>query len=59
MTLHLSGDYENSNRYLEDAEKRIDSLYTKSITTESGAMFTNDNLLPYEGEDFEKGDAEI
>jgi hypothetical protein len=54
MTLHLSGDYENSNRYLEDAERLADSLYTKSITTESGAMFTNDNLLPYEGEDFEK-----
>src|SRR4030067_1797871 len=54
MTLHLSGDYEKSNLYLEEAEKLVESLYTKSITTESGAMFTNDNLLPYEGEDFEK-----
>ncbi len=54
MTLHLSGSYEKSNYYLSEAEKRIDALYTKSITTESGAMFTNDNLLPYEGEDFEK-----
>ncbi len=54
MTLHLSGDYEKSNDYLEEAERLTDSLYTKSITTEIGAMFTNDNLLPYEGEDFEK-----
>jgi hypothetical protein len=54
MTLHLSGDYEKSNSYLEEAERLADSLYTKSITNESGAMFTNDNLLPYEGEDFEK-----
>ena len=54
MTLHLSGSYEKSNYYLSEAEKRIEALYTKSITTESGAMFTNDNLLPYEGEDFEK-----
>ena len=54
MTLHLSGNYEKSNLYLSEAEKMVDNLYTKSITTESGAMLTNDNLLPYEGEDFEK-----
>lgn len=54
MTLHLSGNYEKSNMYLSEAEKIVDDLYTKSITTESGAMLTNDNLLPYEGEDFEK-----
>lgn len=54
MTLHLSGNYEKSNLYLSEAEKMVDDLYTKSITTEGGAMLTNDNLLPYEGEDFEK-----
>lgn len=54
MTLHLSGRYAESNTYLEKAEARMEELYTKSITTETGAMLTNDNLLPYEGEDFEK-----
>ena len=54
MTLHLAGRYGESNNYLEKSEKKIEYLYTKSITTETGAMFTNDNFLPYEGEDFEK-----
>jgi hypothetical protein len=54
MTLHLSGQYAESNKYLEDAERRIEDLFTKSVTAETGAMFTNDNTLPYEGEDFEK-----
>ena len=54
MTLHLAGRYEESNMYLEKAEIKIDKLFTKSITSEAGAMLTNNNLLPYEGEDFEK-----
>ncbi len=54
MTLHLAGKYTESNRFLDVAERRIDQLYTKSITGETGAMLTNDNMLPYEGEDFEK-----
>jgi len=54
MTLHLAGQYTESNRHLEEAEQRIEGLYTRSITTETGAMLTNDNALPYEGEDFEK-----
>ncbi len=54
MMLHLAGDYAQSNRFLDQAEKRIDELYTKSLTAQTGAMLTNDNTLPYEGEDFEK-----
>jgi hypothetical protein len=54
MVLHLAGRYGESNRFLDAAERRIEELYTKSVTTGAGAMLTNDNLLPYEGEDFEK-----
>ncbi|MBM3226861.1 MAG: hypothetical protein FJZ47_24105 [Candidatus Tectomicrobia bacterium] len=54
VTLHLAGRYAESNAFLAQAEARIEALYTKSITTGIGAMFTNDALLPYEGEDFEK-----
>lgn len=54
ITLHLAGRYAESNAFLARAEARIEALYTKSITTGIGAMFTNDTLLPYEGEDFEK-----
>ncbi|MBI3597459.1 MAG: hypothetical protein HY203_09930 [Nitrospirae bacterium] len=54
MMLHLAGQYAESNQVLAQAEDRIDQLYTKSVSAESGAMLTNDNTLPYEGEDFEK-----
>lgn len=54
MMLHLAGEYAESNRYLALAEDRIDALFTKSVTAQGGAMLTNDNTLPYEGEDFEK-----
>jgi hypothetical protein len=54
MMLHLAGQYAESNQYLAQAEDRIDQLYTKSVSAETGAMLTNDNTLPYEGEDFEK-----
>lgn len=54
MMLHLSGEYTKSNFFLEKAEIKIGKLYRKSIITGTGALMTNDNLLPYEGEDFEK-----
>ncbi len=54
MVLHLAGRYAESNTFLDKAESRMEELYTRSITAEAGAMLTNDNLLPYEGEDFEK-----
>lgn len=54
MTLHMAGRYAESNRLLEKAEQRIEDLFTTRVSSESAAFLTNDNLLPYEGEDFEK-----
>ena len=54
MALHLAGRYEESNGFFEKADAEVERLYTQSISTHAGAMLTNDNLLPYEGEDFEK-----
>ncbi|MCI0529305.1 MAG: hypothetical protein L0Y56_17850 [Nitrospira sp.] len=54
MALHLAGQYIESNKFLDLAEQRAEQLYTKSLTAEAGAMLTNDNTLPYEGEDFER-----
>jgi hypothetical protein len=54
MALHLAGQYVESNKFLDLAEQRAEQLYTKSLTAEAGAMLTNDNTLPYEGEDFER-----
>jgi hypothetical protein len=54
MLLHLGRRYEESNLFFEKADSEIERLYTQSISTHAGAFLTNDNLLPYEGEDFEK-----
>jgi hypothetical protein len=54
MMLHLAGDYAESNKYLFKAEEETENLYTQSVSTGLGAMVTNDNTFPYEGEDFEK-----
>ena len=53
-TLHYGGRYEESNQFLQRAKERAEELYTRSITSEVGALLTNDNTLPYQGEDFER-----
>ena len=54
MTLHLAGDYQQSNAVLEQAEDEIDRLYTRKIRTESLAFMTNDTALFYEGDSYEQ-----
>lgn len=54
MTLHIAGRYAESNQQLEMAEQRIEDLFTRRVSSEAAAFLTNDNLLQYEGEDFEK-----
>lgn len=54
MTLHLAGDYQQSNAVLEQADERIERLYTRSIRSESAAFMTNDYALPYEGDPYEQ-----
>ena len=50
---HYAGQYEQSNLALEAAERRIDELFAESISGNILAFGTNDNTLPYKGEDFE------
>ncbi len=54
MTLHLAGKYQVSNARLEEAEHKVEELYTRRIRTETQAFLTNDTTLPYEGEPFEQ-----
>ena len=54
LLTHYGAQYTESNRMFLAAEKRMEELYTTSISTEAAALLVNDNLLPYEGEDFEK-----
>lgn len=51
--LHYAGRYEESNKVFDQAELLAEDLYTKSISREAGALFTSDNILPYNGEKFE------
>ncbi|MCZ6556706.1 MAG: hypothetical protein O7A69_02890 [SAR324 cluster bacterium] len=53
LLYHYGGDYESSNRAFAAAEARMDELFTTSIAGEAGAFLSNDNTLPYRGEDFE------
>jgi len=50
---HLHGDYEKSNRFLEQAERAIEENFTKSLTLSASSLLMNDNLLPYAGEAYE------
>jgi tetratricopeptide (TPR) repeat protein len=54
LIAHYASQYTESNQMFLAAEKRMEELYTRSISAEAAAMLLNDNLLPYEGEDFEK-----
>lgn len=51
---HYAGEIDSSIVYLLRAEREIDELYTKSISQGALSFILNDNVLPYEGEDFEK-----
>ena len=53
MLHHWNGDYQESNRYLEMAERAIEENFTKSISTAGASLLLNDNVLPYAGEDYE------
>ncbi len=54
MLLHLSGRYQQSTMFLENAERMIEDLYTRRIGSQTAALLINDNVLPYEGEHFEQ-----
>lgn len=53
LLYHLSGDYKESNRFLENAEWISDELYTKSISREVATLVTSNKILPYRGEFYE------
>lgn len=50
---HFAGNYRESNQYFENAEYEIEDLYTKSISRAIKSFLVNDNILAYDGEDYE------
>jgi len=51
---HYLGEADSSNKFFFRAEKEIEELYTKSISTQVLSFILNDNIIPYDGEDHEK-----
>jgi hypothetical protein len=54
VMLHFAGRYKESNTAFEAAEVRMDELWQESISGNVAAFLSNDNTLPYGGEDFEQ-----
>ncbi len=54
LLFHYADQPDSSTLYLLRAEKEIEDLYTKSVSLGAMSFLLNDNVLPYEGEDFEK-----
>src|SRR5262245_50784385 len=54
MVQHHMGLYKDSDLSLDTAEKRMEELYTKSVTKAAGMLVLNDNTADYAGEPFER-----
>lgn len=54
MLLHLDGQYAESNASFEEAKRIGNELYTKSLSSEGISLMTNDYVLDYAGENFER-----
>lgn len=54
LLYHYLGEPDSSNTYFFRAERKIDELFTKSISQQALSFIINDNIIPYDGEDFEK-----
>lgn len=51
---HHEGKYKESDESFDIAERRMDELYTKSITKAGGMLLLNDTTVDYAGEPFER-----
>lgn len=54
LLYHYLGEPDSSNKFLLQAEREIEDLFTKSVSGQILSFVVNDNLLAYEGEDHEK-----
>ena len=50
---HYLGEYEASNRSLEQAERAMDDAFVKSVSRGATSLLLNDNVLNYAGEEYE------
>ena len=50
---HYNGNYDQSIKTLEKAEKVHDDLYARSVSNEAAAILVNDNVRPYRPRPYE------
>lgn len=53
LLFHYADSYDSSNFYLEKAVGIYDELFTHSVTNETAALLTNDNIRPYRSKPYE------
>jgi hypothetical protein len=51
---HDAGKFKESDESLDKAERRMEELYTKSVTRAAGTLVLNDSTTEYAGERFER-----
>lgn len=49
LALHYAGRHAESARSLQAAERRIEELYTKSVSAAAGRLLANENIQEYRG----------
>lgn len=54
LVLQMAGEFEESKQVFFAAEQLAEELDAISVTTQAGALLTNDETIPYKGEDYEK-----
>ncbi len=54
MVAHLSGDYQKSIHYFEEAKMMYDKLFIVSLSNQASTWLINDKRAFYRGEDFER-----
>jgi hypothetical protein len=53
IVLYYQKEYDKSNQYLEDADRAMEELFTKSISKAALSLLLNDNVLDYFGDIYE------
>lgn len=54
LVQHHAGKYKESDASFDKAERRMDELYTTSLTKASGLLLLNDATMDYAGEPYER-----
>jgi tetratricopeptide (TPR) repeat protein len=54
MTLHLAGQYNESTKYLEQADELVEDLYTRRLRNEALSLLINDSKRAFRGDPYEQ-----